>query len=244
MGPTGSPPPAEEPVEIVESPADGPAVERSGGALLTVRRQMPLAERRGAVAVVAQDPRERNAVVGNERRVAHEPRRELAGRAEADRVAVAPREKRGTRGRAERRDVEAVVTNPSLRDPRVVRRVDRTAEGSGIAEARVVDQHQQNVRRAVGCFDVADRLPVRTRAVERPVGHPAERFPCDRKLASVRLAHDPLLSRSVTAPRVTSRLGPAYWWRLVGCIRNLPREPQGDWIWLARLAPIGHGRAP
>ena len=202
LGQAGVPlarPPAEEPIEIVEPPADGPAVERSGRALLAVRRQVPLAERRGAVAVVAQDPRERNAVVRNERRIAREPGRELADRTEANRVAVAPGEKRRTRGRAERRDVEAVIPHPSLRDPRVVRRVDRTTEGSGISEARVVDQDQQDVRRAIGCIDVADCLPVRTRAVESPVCHPAERLPSDRELASIRLAHDvmsPLPSRS------------------------------------------------
>ena len=53
---------AEEAVEVVEAPAVRPAVERPGGALLAVRGQVPLPERGGAVAVVAQDPRQRRTV--------------------------------------------------------------------------------------------------------------------------------------------------------------------------------------
>jgi hypothetical protein len=129
--------PAEEPVEVVEPPADGPAPKRSCRALLTVRRQMPFAERPRAVSVVPQDPGERDAVVRDERRIAREPGRELANRPEADRVAVTAREKRRTRRRAERRDVEAVVPQALLRDPRVVRSVDRPAEGRGVPEAGI-----------------------------------------------------------------------------------------------------------
>ena len=162
---------AEEAVEVVESPADRPAVERSGGALLAVRRQVPLAERRRAVAVVPQDPRERHAVVGDERRVAGEAGRELADRAEADRVAVAAGQQRRPRRRAERGDVEAVVPHAVLGHPRVVRRVDRAPEGPGVAEAGIVDQDHQDVRCPIGSIDVADQIPVRLRAVECPVGH-------------------------------------------------------------------------
>ena len=108
---------AEEAVEVVEPPADRPAVERAGRALLAVRGQVPLAERRGAVPVVAQDPRERDAVVREEARVAREAGRELAHRADADRVAVATGQERGPRRRAERGDVEAVVAQALLRHP-------------------------------------------------------------------------------------------------------------------------------
>ena len=104
-------------------------------------------------------------------------------------MAVATGEQRRPRRRAERRDVEAVVAEALVRHPRVVRRVDRPAEGRGVSEAGVVDQHQQDIRRPVGRLDVTDRLPVRLRAVERLVRHSRERLPADRELASIGLAH-------------------------------------------------------
>ncbi len=106
---------AEEAVEVVEAPAVRPPVERAGRALLPVGRQVPLAERRRAVAVVPQDPRQRRAVPGQGRRVAGEPAGELADRAEADRVAVPPGQQRRPRRRAQRGDVEPVVPQPAAR---------------------------------------------------------------------------------------------------------------------------------
>ena len=52
---------AQEAPEVVEPEPVGPAVERARRTLLMVRRQVPLAERRGAVAVLLQHPRERRA---------------------------------------------------------------------------------------------------------------------------------------------------------------------------------------
>ena len=52
-------PAAQDPVEVVESPAVRPAVERPCGTLLAVGCQVPLAERRRAVAVVPEDPGQR-----------------------------------------------------------------------------------------------------------------------------------------------------------------------------------------
>ena len=102
-------PAAEEAVEVVEPPAVRPAVQRPGRALLPVGRQVPLAERRGAVPVVPQDARQRRAVARKGRRVPGEPARELTDRAEADRVAVPPGQQRRPRRRAQRGDVEPVV---------------------------------------------------------------------------------------------------------------------------------------
>ena len=100
---------AEDPVEVVEAPAVRPAVERPGRALLPVGRQMPLPERRGAVAVVSQDPRQRRTVARQDRRVAREPARELTDRAETDGVVVPAGQQRGACRRAQRRDMEPVV---------------------------------------------------------------------------------------------------------------------------------------
>ena len=43
-----------------------------------------------------------------------------------------------------------VVPQPLRGHPVVVRGADRTAEGAGIAEPGVIDQHEQDVRRAKG----------------------------------------------------------------------------------------------
>ena len=152
---------AEDAVEVVEAPAVGPPVERTRRALLTVRGQMPLAERRGAVAVVAQDPRQRRAVAGQDRRVARVAAGELTDRAEADGVVVAARQQGRSRRRAQRGDVEPVVAQPALGQAGVVRRLDRSTERAGVAEAGVVDEHQQHVRRAGWRFGAADQVPVR-----------------------------------------------------------------------------------
>jgi len=117
---------------------------------------VPFAERRSAVSVLSHDPRERNAVVGNERRIAGEPGGELADRAKTDRVAAAAGQQRRPRGRAQRRDVEAVVAHTLLRDPRVVRCVDRPAKRAGIPKTGVIDQDEQDVRSAVGSPDVPE----------------------------------------------------------------------------------------
>jgi len=79
-----------------------------------------------------------------------------------------------------------------VRHPAVVRCVDGAAEGRRIAEARVVDEDHQDVRRPVGRSDVADRVPVKLRAVERPVGHTPEWLLADRKLAAVELTNGDL----------------------------------------------------
>ncbi len=59
---------AQEAPEVVEAPGQRPPVERPGGALDVVRRQVPLAEAAGDVAVLAQDPRQRCARCGAPRR--------------------------------------------------------------------------------------------------------------------------------------------------------------------------------
>ena len=184
---------AEEPVEVVEAPAVRPPIERAGRTLLPVGRQVPLAEGRGAVAVVPKDARQRSAVPWQRRRIAREPARELADRAEADGVVVATGEQCRPRRRAQRRDVEPVVADPTLSDPGVVRRVDRSAEGARVAEPRVVDEDQQHVRGALRRHRVADEVPVRLRPIQGPVDHSLERLAADRQSASVEPTHTGLL---------------------------------------------------
>lgn len=96
---------------------------------------------------------------GGRPRWAGQAHRELADRAEADRVIVAPRQERWPRARAECRDVEAVVPQPTLGPPGVVRCIDRPAEGAGIAEACVVDQHRRTFA-APRRIDMPDQVPI------------------------------------------------------------------------------------
>ncbi len=169
---------AEEPVEVVEPPAVRPAVERPRRALLPVRRQVPLTERRGAVPVVPQDPRQRRAIARKSGRVPGEPARELTDRAEADGVAVPPGQQRRPRRRAQRRDVEPVVPEPGFGHLRVARGADGTAERARVAESGVVDQHQQHVRRTRGRLDVPDQIPVGDRTMRASCWPPPGTQPC------------------------------------------------------------------
>src|SRR5690606_34009849 len=110
----------------------GPAVEGARRTLLVVGREVPLADRRGGVAAVAQDARARGGVARPVRVVAREAAVRLGDHPEADAVMVAAREQRGARGRAQRGDVEAVVAQALLGEPVERGRADRAAEGGGI----------------------------------------------------------------------------------------------------------------
>ena len=117
---------AEEAPEVVEPEPRRPAVERPREPLLVVRGQMPLPEPSRQIAVLLEDARKRRAIVRDRRVVPRERTRELTHHPEADPMMVAPGQQRRPRRRAQRRDVEAVVPQPVLRQPRVVRRLDRT----------------------------------------------------------------------------------------------------------------------
>ena len=146
-------------------------------------RQVPLAEAGGRVAVPLQRLRERLAVLRQVRRVARERPGELADHAEAHRVVVAPGHQRRPRRRAERRRVEAVVREPARGQPVERRRADRPAERARVAEARIVGQDEQDVRRTLGGGNRRNVVPVRLRAVERSLHHPLKRRTPDRQLA-------------------------------------------------------------
>ena len=188
--------PAEDPVEVVEPPTVRPAVERPGRALLTVGRQMPLPEARRAVPVLPKDPGQRRAVPWQRGGVAGEPAGELADRAEPDRMVVAAGEQRRPGRRAQRGHVEPVVAQPTSGQARVVGGLDRAAEGARVAEAGIVDQDQQHVRRPLRRGGVTDEVPIGLRAVERPVGHARERRPANRQHSAIRLTHRAHLPRS------------------------------------------------
>lgn len=94
---------ADEAVEVFEAHSDGPLVERSVLAGLERGRVVILAEPRGAIAVVLQDPADRRLVARDETVVAGKAGGLLCDHAKAGRVMVASGDERRTRGRTQRR---------------------------------------------------------------------------------------------------------------------------------------------
>ena len=151
---------AEEPPEVIKSEPGRPPIEWPREPLLIVRSQMPLPEASGQVAVLLQHPWKRRAIARDGRVVSRERTGELAHHAKAHPMVVAPREQRCSRRRAERCDVKAVVTQPVLRKPRVVRSLDRAPERARVAKACVVDQDEKHIRRALGRLNVPCLVPI------------------------------------------------------------------------------------
>ncbi len=107
----------------------------------------------GRVAVVEQDAADGRLVLGDDAVVAGEAGRLLRDHAEAHRVVVASRDQRGARRRAQRRREHAVVAQAFLCDAVHRRCRDHAAERARHAEAGVVGDDQEHVRRALRRHD-------------------------------------------------------------------------------------------
>ena len=166
---------ADEAVEVLEARARRPRAERPHRARLPDGHLVALAELRGRVAVQLQRLGERRARVRADRVVAGRRRRDLGDPAHADRVVVPSGQQRLARRRAERRRVEAVVLEAVGGEPLGGRRVDRAAEGARRGEADVVDQHDQDVRRALGRPQRLDRREGRRGVLRVVRGQPDRR---------------------------------------------------------------------
>ena len=105
---------AHEAVEIVEAHARRPLVERTGHAVLEVRRVVVLAEPRRGVAVVLEDRADGRVVRTDDRVIARITRRQLGDDAEARRVMVAAGDQRRPRRRAQRGGIELRVAQPAF----------------------------------------------------------------------------------------------------------------------------------
>ena len=191
---------AEEAPEVVEAPGVRPAVEGARRALHVVGGQVPLAEGRGAVAVHLQRLRDGRAALGQLGRVSGERAGQLAERAEPDRVVVAAGQGRRPGGRADRGDVEAVVAQALVGDPRQVRRLHRAAEGLRVAEAGVVDQHEQHVRSPQGRAHRCQHGPVGLRVLQGASDLPLELRVGHRKHGAVDRLHSTLLRAYLSEP--------------------------------------------
>ena len=141
---------AHEAVEVVKPEPARPAVERPDLARLPVRRVVVLAEPRRGVAVLAQHLGDGADVLADDARVAVVAGRRFGDHAVAGRVVIAPREQRRARRRAQRRGVEARVAQALLRHAVERGRRHLAAERAELPVARIVDQDQHDVRRALG----------------------------------------------------------------------------------------------
>ena len=165
---------AEESIEVLEAAAAGrPGLERPDRAGLPDRDLVAFAELRRRVAVEPQHLRERSRRLRPDRCVARCGRGDLGDRAHADRVVVAPGQQRLPRRRAQRGGVETGERQPAAGEPLGIRRAARPAEHARRAEAHVVEQHDEDVRRPRRRPDRRDRFVDGARVlgvvVDRPV---------------------------------------------------------------------------
>ena len=139
---------ADESVELLEpATARRPRVERPHRRRLPDRHLVTLAELCRRVAVQLQRHRQRCLGVRTQRALAGSRGRRLGDVAHPHRVVVASGQQRLARRRAQRRRVEPVEAQPAGGQPFGGWCVARTAERARGAEADVVDQHDEHVRR-------------------------------------------------------------------------------------------------
>jgi hypothetical protein len=162
---------ADEAVKVLEAAAPGgPSIERAGRARLPHRHFMTFAELRGGVAVELQCSRDRRSGVGKHGTVTGRTAGDLRDAAHPDRVMIAARQQRLARRRTQRGGVKPVVLQAACRKAFGVRRLAWTPEGARSAEARIVDQHDQDVGRALGRAQLLDHRILRV-GIFRVIGH-------------------------------------------------------------------------
>ncbi len=155
---------ADEAVEVLEAAAaGGPGVEWAHRARFPHRHFVALPELRRRVAVQLERLGQRRRRLRPDRAVAGSGGRDLRDSAHADGVVIAAREQGLPRRGAERRRVEPVVLEPVCGQPFEGRSVARAAECARGAEARVVEQHDEDVRRALRRPERLDRRKVGVR---------------------------------------------------------------------------------
>ena len=161
---------AEEPVEPLEPPTEWPTLPRSAGHHRARGREMPLAHRERRVAVAHEDLGHHPVRLRHRRVVAGEARRELDDSSHPAAVVVAAREQARTRRRAQRGGVEVGVAEPVRSQPVERRRRDGRAVATELRVSDVVEQHDDDVGRALGRGRKV--RPPRRRVFERATGDP------------------------------------------------------------------------
>jgi hypothetical protein len=122
---------------------------------------MVLAEPRGVVAVVQQDPADRGLVFGDDAVVAGIACCLLGDHTVADRMMIAAGDQRRAGGRTQSGRMEIGVAQAVLRNPVQRRRWNDAAECRGHAKAGIIGDDQKHIWRALRRDDA--RRPVRLR---------------------------------------------------------------------------------
>ena len=150
-------------VVALEAAPQRPPVARSRRRHLVGRGEVPFAERVGVVAVLQQHLREKAVLVRDVAVAARVPRRAFGDARHGIRVVVPPGEDARTGGRAQRRGVHVVVAQAARREAVQVRGLDRAPEAAELPEARVVQDDEQHVGRALSGPQAAPAKPDWTR---------------------------------------------------------------------------------
>ena len=143
----------QEAVEIFETQARGPAIERSGAAHFPFRGDMPLADHRRIIAVFLQDLGHGAGAFGDQAVIAVIACRPVGDIAHADRLRIAPGQQRGAGRRTDGDGVELVITQSGLRERVEGRRGDRAAKGAAGTKADIVGHDDQDIGSPVGGAD-------------------------------------------------------------------------------------------
>ncbi len=138
-----------EAVEAVEAPLARPLVVGAGGGGVLHGAEVPLADREGRVALVAEHLGHGGGVVGDVAPHVRVAAREVGDRAHPHLVVVAPGQQRRSGGGAHRGDVEVRVLEAAGGEAVDVRRLDVGAVAAEVAVAEVVDEDHDHVRGVV-----------------------------------------------------------------------------------------------
>jgi len=188
---------AEEPVEPLEPAAERPLAARARGVTVAGRRQVPLADRPRAVAVLDQHFRDQGVLERDPRIRSREAGRVLRDAGHRVRARVAAGEQARLRRRAEPGAVELRVAKARVRQPSHRRRLDQPAVAVERAEPDVVPHDVEDVRSAIRRAGHFVRSPVRCRlaCIERDPSSKLRRHD-----ASLSNQHSIAWARSSRAP--------------------------------------------
>ena len=140
----------DEAVEVVEAVPGRPAVERPHRGGLGGGGVVPLAERRRAVAVVAEHLGDGGGVLADHPGVAVPVHRAFGDGAGMHAVVVASGQQRRAGRRADRRGVKGVVADAVFGHPPEGRGAHFAADHIGQSEPDIVEQHDEDVRGVLG----------------------------------------------------------------------------------------------
>ena len=163
---------AEEAVVAVEAALRRPLIERADRRGLGHRRQVPLADRAGVVALRAQHLGQRAGAPRHAAAGAGEAVVPVGETAHADGMVIAPGEEAGARRRAQRGGVKAGVAQARRRERVDGGGRDLGAVAAEVGVADVVEHDDQHVGRAGG--RAARLRPPRSRVLEGAAGDAAE----------------------------------------------------------------------